>query len=747
MNRTILPLDELRQLLKDQEDEEKEEEQKKKKKEDDDDKKKKTTTSLSIETIHQFYQDNGIQTPIKGIWERPIPPDIYRCPLSEPQTTLVTWNSLPRAIQALYTKPNTTTTTTTTNNHDEEEEDGILEIDRRHHHLLSNSQEESTTPPHGGTQGTVLSRRPLHGNLTSKLSEYTRGVSGQCRPFRPGGMDDGILGDNNNNDDDDDDVGNNFLSSQAIANSLKPLEQGSIASWKDGTLICAPPGVDFKIGLSYMDEDEDSDEKNKKDSIDPPQKDHSKSSQPDGDDGTTTLTTLRPSRLAAPAIQWNPNFLEDDSLFGSSDESESDDEDDDEDDKDGDPLEDDGKGDDEDRQNPKDNMGLSQDRDVVDPTETVMGSDPTTDTLITEEDIDVLLKEFSRAESRTKKEMTQKEDQEDGWHLNPLELAQRQTSLLTDSTRKTWASTSLLPIVDFHSWIPDPALTYPFTLDAFQQQAVARLERNESVFVAAHTSAGKTVVAEYAVALAKRHLSRCVYTSPIKALSNQKFRDFSQKFGPENVGLITGDLQLNVDDSSCLIMTTEILRSMLYRGADLIRDIEWVIFDEVHYVNDSERGVVWEEVIIMLPSYVNLIFLSATTPNTLEFSDWIGRTKRKPVYVIKTDYRPVPLSHHLWANLKLHRLMEGKSGFYDKGHQEATLALKPKDTKNAAKGAPKPISHARGPANMAWQAQGSKADWMSLIRFLEREELTPTVVFSFSKKVSDSLLVKVYVVF
>jgi antiviral helicase SKI2 len=183
-----------------------------------------------------------------------------------------------------------------------------------------------------------------------------------------------------------------------------------------------------------------------------------------------------------------------------------------------------------------------------------------------------------------------------------------------------------------------------------------------------------------------------------------------------------------------------VLGSMLYRGADLIRDIEWVIFDEVHYVNDSERGVVWEEVIIMLPSYVNLIFLSATTPNTLEFSDWIGRTKRKPVHVIKTDYRPVPLSHYLWANLKLHKIMEGKSGFYDSGYQEASNALKPKSAvtkgsgNNNAKGAkPKPV--ARGPANLAWQAQGSKADWMSLVRFLEREELTPTVVFSFSKKV------------
>jgi len=191
-------------------------------------------------------------------------------------------------------------------------------------------------------------------------------------------------------------------------------------------------------------------------------------------------------------------------------------------------------------------------------------------------------------------------------------------------------------------------------------------------------------------------------------------------------------------------MTTEILRSMLYRGADLIRDIEFVVFDEVHYVNDSERGVVWEEVIIMLPAYVNLIFLSATTPNTFEFSDWIGRTKRRRVYVIKTNYRPVPLSHFLWANLKLHKIKEGNSGFLDKGYQQASIALQPKDknkSSNGGKQNKKSVQRApgRGPQNMAWQAQGGKAQWMSLIRFLEREDLTPTVVFSFSKKKCEEI--------
>jgi antiviral helicase SKI2 len=141
-------------------------------------------------------------------------------------------------------------------------------------------------------------------------------------------------------------------------------------------------------------------------------------------------------------------------------------------------------------------------------------------------------------------------------------------------------------------------------LDTFQKQAVYHLELGDSVFVAAHTSAGKTVVAEYAIALAEKHMTRyvasssllwipyqsqprAIYTSPIKALSNQKFRDFKQTFSSSSVGILTGDVQIN-PEATCLVMTTEILRSMLYKGADLIRDVEFVIFDEVHYVNDAE---------------------------------------------------------------------------------------------------------------------------------------------------------------
>lgn len=172
-----------------------------------------------------------------------------------------------------------------------------------------------------------------------------------------------------------------------------------------------------------------------------------------------------------------------------------------------------------------------------------------------------------------------------------------------------------------------------------------------------------------------------------------------------------------------------------------------MIFDEVHYINDSERGVVWEEVIIMLPDYVNLIFLSATTPNTIEFSEWIGRTKRKPVHVIRTNYRPVPLSHHLWAGHKMHKIMEGKSGFLPKGYAEATKSLMSPAAKKAAerkkegkKPAPVPTGRpATGSKLSSWQQQGSKQDWISLTRYLEKEGLMPTVTFSFSKKKCEEI--------
>ncbi|XP_054349151.2 superkiller complex protein 2 isoform X2 [Pongo pygmaeus] len=285
------------------------------------------------------------------------------------------------------------------------------------------------------------------------------------------------------------------------------------------------------------------------------------------------------------------------------------------------------------------------------------------------------------------------------------------------------------PVGDFYRLIPQPAFQWAFEPDVFQKQAILHLERHDSVFVAAHTSAGKTVVAEYAIALAQKHMTRTIYTSPIKALSNQKFRDFRNTFG--DVGLLTGDVQLH-PEASCLIMTTEILRSMLYSGSDVIRDLEWVIFDEVHYINDAERGVVWEEVLIMLPDHVSIILLSATVPNALEFADWIGRLKRRQIYVISTVTRPVPLEHYLFTGNssktqgELFLLLDSRGAFHTKGYYAAVEAKKERMSKHAQTFGAKQPTHQGGPAQ-------DRGVYLSLLASLRTRAQLPVVVFTFSR--------------
>ena len=444
---------------------------------------------IDQEAFDEMYRQHGMMAPIKGYWKRPIHKGLYTCPLSQPITTLVRWESLPHHVRQLYTKPSN--------------ESGVLEVLRSH--LVADGM-EAEGPTQGGdpqqqqqqsSQG-LINRRPLGGNLSNKLSEYTRGATGKCNPFRPGGVDQEELKDEDEIDP--------FLTEEAIQNSLKVLKQGTKASWEDGSLITAPPGVSFKVGLSYEDVHGEVVEKTNQ--------------EPRGQTAASQVQPQQPSSTesaavrTAPSIRWDKAFLDDDSLFGSSDESESDSDDEEEDENDGgtgEKAKDGGEQKKQDEEIAKD-AAITESKEEVN-IESITGSD---------EDIDSLLQQLSRAEMRTKKEMdTKNKEPKEEIELNALQLAERQAALQRDKDRKMWASTELLPIDDFHSFIPNPALKYPFELDTFQQQAVARLERNESVFVAAHTSAGKTVVAEYASALAKQRGTRCIYTSPIKALSNQ----------------------------------------------------------------------------------------------------------------------------------------------------------------------------------------------------------------------------------
>ena len=163
-------------------------------------------------------------------------------------------------------------------------------------------------------------------------------------------------------------------------------------------------------------------------------------------------------------------------------------------------------------------------------------------------------------------------------------------------------------------------------LDDFQLEAIQALMRGEDVLLAAPTGAGKTVVAEFGVELALARSLRCIYTAPIKALSNQKYRDFCAQLGAEYVGLLTGDTTIN-SSAPILVVTTEVLRNMLFQQAELIAEVGYVVLDEVHYLADAARGPVWEEIILQLPSSCRLISLSATVANVDEFSQWLSSVR------------------------------------------------------------------------------------------------------------------------
>ena len=195
---------------------------------------------------------------------------------------------------------------------------------------------------------------------------------------------------------------------------------------------------------------------------------------------------------------------------------------------------------------------------------------------------------------------------------------------------------------------PDgPALPgYDFTLDPFQVRAIAALDEGRSVLVAAPTGSGKTVVAEHAVAKALAEGDKAFYTAPIKALSNQKFTDLVRRHGLERVGLLTGDNAIN-GDAPVVVMTTEVLRNMIYAGSPALRGLRYVVLDEVHFLQDAYRGPVWEEVMIHLPPDVALVCLSATVSNAEELADWIT-TVRGPTEAVIEERRPVEL-HNLYC--------------------------------------------------------------------------------------------------
>ncbi|KIY70037.1 antiviral helicase [Cylindrobasidium torrendii FP15055 ss-10] len=276
-----------------------------------------------------------------------------------------------------------------------------------------------------------------------------------------------------------------------------------------------------------------------------------------------------------------------------------------------------------------------------------------------------------------------------------------------------------------------PDREYKFELDPFQKVSVYAIQRNESVLVSAHTSAGKTVVAEYAIAQCLNRKQRVIYTSPIKALSNQKYRDMLALFG--DVGLMTGDVTIN-PSATCLVMTTEILRSMLYRGSEVMREVAWVIFDEVHYMRDKERGVVWEETIILLPHTVRYVFLSATIPNAMQFAEWICKSHDQPCHIVYTDFRPTPLQHYLFP--------AGGEGIYlvvnEKGEFKEDNFAKAMGQLQASSGEDPADAHSgkgrKGKSKKGGQDKKGSSDIARIVRKIFNGNFHPVIVFSFSKR-------------
>jgi len=384
-------------------------------------------------------------------------------------------------------------------------------------------------------------------------------------------------------------------------------------------------------------------------------------------------------------------------------------------------------------QNRQQNMMMEVLQDVADGANITLATSDEVDVANLEQELDEITKETARVVS------------------TDLFVTMKSQSRATGQ-EETWVETTPIDTKHFHEIIPNPALTFSFELDDFQKQAIIHIERRESVFVAAHTSAGKTVCCEYAIALALRNRTKTIYTSPIKALSNQKFRDFCKKFGSENVGLITGDVTIN-GTASCLVVTTEILRSMLYRGADVVSEIETVIFDEIHYICDPERGVVYEETIIMLSTDITLVFLSATSPNSVEFAGWVGRTKRQKVHVVFTQKRPIPLEHWIWGpgqknEEHFFKILDANKVFLKEGYAAAKRAIEQVDRAKELKkkeGTGSVVAskkqqkqrEQKAPKPKGFNPNTERQHWLNFIHDLEEKELLPVVVFSFSKKKCD----------
>lgn len=264
---------------------------------------------------------------------------------------------------------------------------------------------------------------------------------------------------------------------------------------------------------------------------------------------------------------------------------------------------------------------------------------------------------------------------------------------------------------------------FPFKLDDFQKEACEIIDNGESVVVCAPTGAGKTVIAQHAINNALKQGCRIFYTTPLKALSNQKFYDFCEQYGADKVGLLTGDTSIN-RGAQIVIMTTEVFRNMLYGTnfgavADNLKDVRYVVLDEVHYMNDEQRGTVWEESIIYCPTNIQIIALSATVANCDELTNWINTVHSK-TKLVNTDFRPVPLRFF----------------YFDSSQPYKLLPLLTPDGKLNNKIKPEKPQWARG------KDKRKKTYVKQIIQNLADNDMLPAIYFTFSRKKCDEQMEK-----
>lgn len=300
------------------------------------------------------------------------------------------------------------------------------------------------------------------------------------------------------------------------------------------------------------------------------------------------------------------------------------------------------------------------------------------------------------------------------------------------------------PCKDFPA---DPAQIYSFPLDPFQQKAIAAISSGANVLVTAKTGSGKTLVGEYQIAHSLRKGGRIFYTTPIKSLSNQKFYDLKKLF-PGRVGIMTGDLKYK-PDADVVIMTTEILRNLLFKrgtstetvgitAALSLDQLDAVVFDECHYINDKDRGSVWEETMILLNSSIQLVLLSATVDAPEAFASWLGELKQRDIHLISTDYRVVPLVHGVYKDKEFHPIMDNTNKFSDAPYrawlQWRSSQLKVADEHKSAVKARAAAGYDGGPVARKGGLKAFTHEMNAMIVTLEEKQQLPALFFVFSRK-------------